>query len=47
MFRQYEAVDEPAKRMIDRLLQADAAYFEELHYLNPILSNPKGQTNPM
>jgi hypothetical protein len=47
MSRQYKAIDEPAKRKIDRLLQADATYSEDLHYLDPILSDPVGKQDPM
>jgi hypothetical protein len=38
---------EPAKRMVDRLLEADAGYFEEHHYLEPILSEPVRGQKPM
>jgi hypothetical protein len=31
---------EPAKRMINRLLEADARFFQEHHYLHPLLSGP-------
>jgi hypothetical protein len=42
-----EATLEPAKRMIDRLLEADAGYFEEHHYLEPIILEPIRGQNPM
>jgi hypothetical protein len=32
---------EPAKRMINQLLEADATFFQEQHYLDHILSRPK------
>jgi hypothetical protein len=32
---------ELAKRMINQLLEADASFFQEQHYLDPILSGPK------
>jgi hypothetical protein len=47
MFGPYKATDEPTKRKIDRLLQADATYSEDLNYLDPILSNPRGEIDPM
>jgi hypothetical protein len=47
MSGQYKAADEPAKRMIDRLLRADVAYFEDLHYVDPILSKPAGKLDTM
>jgi hypothetical protein len=47
MSGQYKAIDEPPKRMIDRLLQADTTYSEDLHYLDPILSDPVGKQDPM
>jgi hypothetical protein len=34
---------EPAKRIIDRLLEADAKFFEEHCYLDPLLSGPAEQ----
>jgi hypothetical protein len=36
-----------AKRMINKLLEADSIYFDELHYLEPILSEPVRGQNPM
>jgi hypothetical protein len=42
-----EATLEPAKRMVDRLLEADVAYFEEHHYLELLLSEPVRGQNPM
>jgi hypothetical protein len=35
--RHLDVTLELAKRMIDRLLQASAGYFEEHHYLDPVL----------
>jgi hypothetical protein len=35
-----DATLEPAKKMIDRLLEADATFFKEHHYLDPLLSGP-------
>jgi hypothetical protein len=32
-----EVTLEPVKRMVDRLLEADAGYFEDHHYLEPVL----------
>jgi hypothetical protein len=34
---------EPVKRMISRLLEADASFFQEQHYLDPLLSGPAEQ----
>jgi hypothetical protein len=36
---------EPAKRIIDQLLKADARYFEEHHYLDPVLLGPPSELN--
>jgi hypothetical protein len=36
---------EPAKRMINRLLEADAKYFEEHPYLDPVPSGPMSELN--
>jgi hypothetical protein len=39
-----EATYEPAKRMIDLLLETNAGYFEEYLYLDPIVVPPmRGQ----
>jgi hypothetical protein len=38
-----DATLEPAKRMIIRLLEADVSFFQEQHYLDPILLGPAGQ----
>jgi hypothetical protein len=35
MNRQYNAVDELATRMIERLLEVDRGYFAEFHYIDP------------
>jgi hypothetical protein len=32
-----DAMLQSARRIIDRLLQEDAAFFHEYHYLNPLL----------
>jgi hypothetical protein len=32
-----------ARRMIERLLEADASFFCEYHYLNPLLVDPSDQ----
>jgi hypothetical protein len=45
--RHLDATLEPAKRMIDRLLQADSGYFGEHHYLERILPEPVRGQNPM
>jgi hypothetical protein len=34
---------QPAQRMIARLLEADAGFFCEYHYLNPLLVDPSDQ----
>jgi hypothetical protein len=36
---------EHAKRMIKRQLEADAGYFEEHHYLDPVLLGPASKLN--
>jgi hypothetical protein len=38
-----DATFEPAKRIIDWLLEADAKFFEEHHYLDPLLAGPAEQ----
>jgi hypothetical protein len=43
--RHLDATLEPAERMIDRLLKADAGYFEEHHYLDPVLLAPTSELN--
>jgi hypothetical protein len=44
LLKHLEATYEPAKRMIDRLLETDASNFEEHHYLDPIVFLPvRGQ----
>jgi hypothetical protein len=40
LMKQLEATYEPAKRMIDRLLEANVGYFEEHHYLDPVVVPP-------
>jgi hypothetical protein len=39
-----EATLQPARRIIGRLLQEDAAFFREYHYLNPLLVDNADQT---
>jgi hypothetical protein len=34
---------EPARRMITKLLEADAGFFREYHYLNPLMVDPADQ----
>jgi hypothetical protein len=34
---------QPARRMIARLLEADASFFREYHYLNPLYVDPLDQ----
>ena len=36
MTRHYDAAHEPVIRMIQRLLDADSAFFTEFHYANPV-----------
>jgi hypothetical protein len=38
-----DATLEPAKRMISRVLEADASFVQEQHYLDPLLSGPMEQ----
>jgi hypothetical protein len=38
-----DATLQPARRMIVRLLEADAGFFREYHYLNPLLVDPSDQ----
>jgi hypothetical protein len=38
-----DATLEPAKRMIAKLLEADADFFREYHYLNPLLVDSSDQ----
>jgi hypothetical protein len=38
-----DATLQPARRMIARLLEADAGFFREYHYLNPLLVDPSSQ----
>jgi hypothetical protein len=38
-----DATLQPARRMIVRLLQADAKFFHEYHYLNPLLVDSSDQ----
>jgi hypothetical protein len=40
-----EAMLEPVKRMINHLLEADAGFFKEHHYLDPVLSGPASKLN--
>jgi hypothetical protein len=39
-----DAMLQPARRIIARLLQEDAAFFHEYHYLNPLLVDDADQT---
>jgi hypothetical protein len=38
-----DATLQPARRMIARLLEADASFFRGYHYLNPLLVDPSDQ----
>jgi hypothetical protein len=38
-----DATPQPIRRMIAKLLKADANFFLEYHYLNPILVDPLDQ----
>jgi hypothetical protein len=38
-----DAMLEPTKRMINWLLEASAIFFQEQHYLDPLLSGPAEQ----
>jgi hypothetical protein len=38
-----DATLESAKRMINQLLEADASFFQEQHYLDHLLSGPEDQ----
>jgi hypothetical protein len=38
-----DAILQPAVRMIARLLEADASFFREYHYLNPLLVDSSNQ----
>jgi hypothetical protein len=38
-----DATLQPARRMIARLLEADAGFFCEYHYLNPLLVDTSDQ----
>jgi hypothetical protein len=38
-----DATLQPARRMSARLLEADASFFHEYHYLNPLLVDPLDQ----
>jgi hypothetical protein len=38
-----DTTPEPARRMIVKLLEADAAFFREYHYLNPLLVDSSDQ----
>jgi hypothetical protein len=35
-----DATLDPARRMITKLLKADAGFFREYHYLNPLMVDP-------
>jgi hypothetical protein len=45
MWAHVDATLEPAKRMIDRLLEADATFFKGHNYLDPLLSGPADTLN--
>jgi hypothetical protein len=38
-----DATLQPTQRMIARLLEADASFFNEYHYLNPLRVDPSHQ----
>jgi hypothetical protein len=38
-----DATLDPARRMIAKLLEADAGFFREYHYLNPLLVDSSEQ----
>jgi hypothetical protein len=38
-----DATLQPARRMIARILEADASFFREYHYLNPLCVDPSDQ----
>jgi hypothetical protein len=38
-----DATLQPASRIITRLLEADASFFREYHYLNPLLVDSSDQ----
>jgi hypothetical protein len=38
-----DATLQPARRMIAKLLEADANFFHEYHYLNPLLVDSSDQ----
>jgi hypothetical protein len=38
-----DATIEPARRMITKLLEADADFFHEYHYLNPLMVDSSDQ----
>jgi hypothetical protein len=38
-----DATLEPARGMITKLLEADAGFFQEYHYLNPLMVDPADQ----
>jgi hypothetical protein len=38
-----DAMLEPSRRMITNLLEADARFFREYHYLNPLMVDPADQ----
>jgi hypothetical protein len=39
-----DAMLQPARRIIGRLLKEDAAFFRKFHYLNPLLVDDADQT---
>jgi hypothetical protein len=38
-----DAMLQPARRIIGRLLQEDASFFQEHHYLNPLMADDSDQ----
>jgi hypothetical protein len=38
-----DATLQPARRMIARIFEADASFFHEYHYLNPLRVDPSDQ----
>jgi hypothetical protein len=40
-----DAMLEPARRIIGRLLEADACFFHEYHYLNPLCIDDSDQAD--
>jgi hypothetical protein len=38
-----DATLDPARRMIEKLLEADAGFFPKFHYLNPLMVDSSNQ----